>query len=152
MVFKQEDFNNIGVMAVHCNDNKLQIAIDEAFNFDLCIVFKDCHIPIKRMILKVLEYDYELPDNPIEPPTEIEKSLVFGNSFEHDDKPYDNMGLKKGLLYYSYARYLTINGWNDSATGMKDKNFSFSVPKSQQEIEQFANKYRNMAKVAMLNT
>lgn len=136
-----EDFEFLGVLAPNCDKPKLAIAIKEALDFDLKPVFKDCDISAKLLLLKVVNYQ-----DGDEEPTKHEKDLVDGIFFEHENKHYENLGLKRGLIYYAYARYYMINGINDSSTGMVTKTNTFSMPKTQSELEQVANKYRNLGR------
>lgn len=148
-VLTQKDFENYGVVADHCDNKKLNIAINEALDFDLCSVFKKCEVEIKVLIKNVLLYD---PESEGIPPTEFETALVNGNIFSHDSRNYENLGLKRGLIYYAYARYLLINELNDSAVGNKTKDFSFSIPKTANELEQMSNKYRNLGKACFVSS
>lgn len=149
VILKAEDFKGVGLVANNCNRDKLNIAVNEALDFDLCYEFRKCHIEVKKLIKKVLLYDSETEENS---PTEYEINLVNGNYFTENDKSFENLGLKRGLICYAYSRYLLLNEFNDSAVGQKTQNFQLSVPKSYQELKSMSDKYRNMAKVAMLST
>ena len=149
VVLKPEDFINLGLVAPNCKIEKLNIAINEALDFDLCYAFEKCHIEVKQLIKKVLLYN---PESEEPAPTEYEIKLVNGVVFTENDKTFENLGLKRGLIYYAYSRYLLINEFNDTATGQKTQNFQFSVPKTYQELKSMSDKYRNMAKAAMLST
>ena len=37
-------------------------------------------------------------------------------------------GIRDLLAYYSYSRYVIINGYSDTATGLKQKTDSFTLP------------------------
>lgn len=149
VVLKREDFIDLGLVATNCNGQKLNISINEALDFDLCYTFEKCHIEVKQLIKKVLLHNEESEQ---EAPTEYEVKLVNGNIFTENGKTFENLGLKRGLIYYAYSRYLLINEFNDSAVGQKTQNFQFSVPKTYQELKSMSDKYRNMAKAAMLST
>jgi len=127
----QADFSCIGQMAIHCDKEKLCIAIDEAINFDINPLLCDCYSDVD-----------ENWDDPYEP----FNSLINGGTYEDcQEKERHHLGIKRVLVYFSYARYLMINSWNDTPNGHVTKNNPFSIPKPLKEIESFSNRYRDMA-------
>jgi len=83
-----------------------------------------------------------------------EKSFLLNGGIYTDclgkQRPFE--GVYKIMAYYSYARYIVLNGFNDTATGMVTKTNDFSIPKTLKELEQFADKYRNMGKISFERT
>lgn len=127
----QADFSAIGQLAKHCNKDKLTVAIEEAIEFDLKPLLCGFFADVKE------NFDSE------EEPWTL---LIGGESYEDcNGKTREHKGLKRALLYFIYARYVILNGFDDTATGMVQKTNDFSLPKPLKELEQFANKYRNMA-------
>jgi len=147
------DFKNLGIVAQHCDNEKLNIAIEEALDFDLCTTFKDLGVQIKIMINEVLSH--ALPSHGgfvhQEGATAYWDKVVKGNVYTKDEKPKENLGLKRGVVYYAYSRYLVLSSFSDSASGFVSKNNDFSIPKPLKEVEQQANKYRNMGKACFLS-
>lgn len=126
----QQDFNEIGQLATHCDNKKLQIAVNEAITFDmeglLCGFWDD------------VEQNWTSTDD-------IWTELINGTSYEGcGEKTRKHLGLKKVLLYYAYARYVVLNNWNDTANGHVTKTNDFSIPKPLKELEAFSSKYRSM--------
>ena len=130
ILITQKDFEEIGQLAVHCDKEKLDIAIHESMIFDfepfLCENFTDV---------------YENWDS-------LEsawKDLICGSSYVGcSERNMRHLGLKRMLLYYIYARYTVLNNYNDTPNGSVTKTNDFSIPKPLKEIEQFADKYRSM--------
>lgn len=134
-----EDFECIGNVAKHCDLQKLCIATEEARIFDLIPLF-------------CFDFVADILENwNVTPKTEgYEKyrDLICGGNYTHDGKTYLNMGLKSVWVYYSYARYLLINQFNDTANGTVTKQNEFSIPTPLKEITDFSNKYRAMGREA----
>lgn len=127
----QFDFSLIGQLAVHCDKDKLDIAIEESIIFDF--------EPILCNMFGLVSENWN--DN-----SDKWKNLINGTSYTGcNDNLQRHLGLKRMLLYYIYARYVVLNSFNDSANGLVMKSNDFSIPKPLKEIEQFADKYRSMA-------
>ena len=147
------DFDCIGDVAKHCDLKKLCIATEESRIFDLIPLF--CFDFVSD-VLNNWNIPETLPAPTEENPTatipnpDFEKyqALICGGSYTHDGKTYLNMGLKSVWVYYSYARYLLINQFNDTANGTVTKQNEFSIPTPLKEITDFSNKYRAMGKDA----
>ena len=133
------DFNCIGDVAAHCDLQKLCIASDEAKNFDLIPLFCFDFINdvLKNWKLESTDLNYEKY-----------QKLICGCSFEINGKAHQNFGLKKVWVYYSYARYLLLNQYNDTANGTVQKQNEWSIPTPIKDITAFSNKYRDMGKEA----
>lgn len=132
MITKQ-DFSCIGNVAKHCDLEKLQIAIEEAKNFDLIPLF--CFDFVNDVLGNWTNKEYQ--------------PLINGGAFSSCGGKDDlNHGLKKVWVYYAYARYLLINRLNDTPNGMVGKTNDFSVPTPLEEITDFSNKYRAMGREA----
>lgn len=139
------DFNCVGDVAKHCDLPKLCIAEDEAINFDLNGLFCDFWNDILRMWKEVDDFDAD-PQNQKPNDYDINKKLIYGGSFEGCNGRLSNhLGVKRILIYYTYARYVLINGFNDTANGQVTKDNEFTIPKTIKELEFFADKYRTMA-------
>lgn len=143
-ILNKSDFNCVGNVAQHCELPKLCIAEDEAMIFDLGGLFCDFWNDILKYWKEVDDYDAdpesEKPDN-----YDLNKNLIYGGTFEGCNGNNSNhLGIKRILIYYSYARYLLINGFNDTPNGNVTKDNEFTIPKSIKEIELFADKYRTM--------
>lgn len=140
----QSDFNCVGNVAIHCNLPKLCIAEDEAIIFDMNQLFCDFWIDIVKYWKEVDDYD----KNPIgEKPLnyDLNKNLIYGETFTGcNGNTSNHLGIKRTLIYYAYSRYITINGFTDTANGGVTKTDEFTIPKTIKELEMFADKYRTM--------
>ena len=145
-------YNCIGILAKHCDLNKLCVAENEASNFDLAELFCDFWMEIEAIATEVEAYiaDNELP----EPNNYAEKTFLLngGTYLDCSEKQRPFEGIYKIMAYYSYARYIVLNGFNDTATGMVTKTNEFSIPKTLKELEAFADKYRTMGLISFERT
>jgi len=145
-------YNCIGILAKHCDLSKLCVAENEASNFDLAELFCDFWTEIEAIALEVEAYiaNPELP----EPTNYTEKTFLLNGGVYLDcsekQRPFE--GVYKIMAYYSYARYIVLNGFNDTATGMVTKTNDFSIPKTLKELESFADKYRTMGLISFERT
>lgn len=145
-------YNCIGILAKHCDLSKLCVAENEASNFDLAELFCDFWLEIEAISNEVQAYilDPELP----EPTNYTEKTFLLNGGVYLDcsekQRPFE--GIYKIMAYYSYARYIVLNGFNDTATGMVTKTNDFSIPKTLKELESFADKYRTMGLISFERT
>lgn len=149
------DFNCIGQVAAHCDNEKLCIAIGEAQEFDLSELFCGFWDTIVEIWEELEAYDAaviaceEDPEctTPPTPPENLEekRSLICGGEFTGcNDRTRRHMGVKRILVYYAYSRYIVINGFSDTASGMVRKTNEFSIPTPLKEMQSFADKYRTM--------
>lgn len=159
------DFACIGDVAAHCDTNKLCIAINEAQDFDLAQLFGDEWVDVLAIFDEVNDYQtayaaylIELaaceadpecttpPEAPVPPDDyDIKQNLICGGEFTTcNDKTRLHKGVKNMLVYYSYSRYLIINGMSDTAAGTVKKTNEWSLPTPLKELQNFADKYRNM--------
>lgn len=145
-------YNRIGILAKHCDLNKLCVAENEASNFDLAELFCDFWMEIETIANEVEAYiaDPQLP----EPTNYAEKTFLLngGTYLDCSEKQRPFEGIYKIMAYYSYARYVVLNGFNDTATGMVTKTNEFSIPKTLKELESFADKYRTMGRISFERT
>lgn len=133
---KVEDFRCVGIIAKHCDLEKLCIAIEEAKNFDIIPLF--CY----DFVNDVLE-NWNLEES--NPDYSKYQQLICENTYQGcSGKSALNIGLKKVWVYYAYARYLLINGYNDTANGLVQKTNEFSLPTPLKEVTDFSNKYRKI--------
>lgn len=152
MNLSQSQYNCIGILAKHCDLTKLCVAENEASNFDLAELFCDFWMEIEAIANEVEAYiaDPELP----EPTNYAKKSFLLNGGVYLDcsekQRPFE--GVYKIMAYYSYARYIVLNGFNDTATGMVTKTNEFSIPKTLKELEAFADKYRTMGHISFERT
>lgn len=133
------DIEAIADLAVHCDLKKLNIAIEEARIFDLSKLFCDFWEDVVEIMDKVEAND------PLDLPTDKEIELVDGGSFTNcKGKVLQQYGVKRIWAYYAYARYLMLNGFNDTPNGNVEKTNNFSLPKPLKEVKDFSDKYRTM--------
>lgn len=124
------DFTVIGQVAKHCNLEKLQIAINEAILFDL------------KPLLCGLFFDVDVNwDSEDEIWTDIIEPLEFTGC---NDRQYSHQGLKNVIIRYAYARYIIINGLDDTPNGGVTKTNEWSIPKPFNDLKQISDRYRNM--------
>jgi len=154
MTLQQSQYNCIGIVAKHCDLLKLCIAENEASDFDLAELFCDFWIDIEAIDIEIRAYDDAPEPKPPVPENYTEKkALLDGGTYtdcSEKQRPFE--GIYAILARYSYSRYIILNGFSDTATGMVQKTNEFSIPKSLKELEQFADKYRNMAKISFDRT
>lgn len=147
-------YNCIGQIAQHCDLAKLCIAENEASNFDLGELFCDFWAEIEAINEEIKAYDSAPDPKPTIPVNYNEKKALLdgGNYTDCSDRSRPFEGIYKIMVYYSYSRYLIINGFNDTPTGNASKTNEFSIPKTLKELELFADKYRNMGKISFERT
>ena len=129
------DFENIGLVATHCDLKKLNIAIEESKNFDLVPLF--CFELVQDIL------------NNWETENSKYSELINGCNYEdYSGILQQNMGFKELWKYYAYARYMLINQFNDTANGAVRKQNEWSIPTPLKEVNDISNKYRNMGQIA----
>lgn len=147
-------YNCIGLVAQHCDTRKICIAENEASDFDLAELFCDFWADIEGFAQEVRTYDDAQEPKPVQPTNYKEKKeLLEGGVYldcQQKQRPFG--GVYDILVRYSYSRYIILNGFNDTSTGFKEKTNDFSIPKTIKELEQFSNKYRDMAKISYERT
>jgi len=152
MNLQPTQYNCIGILAKHCDLSKLCVAENEASNFDLAELFCDFWMEIEDIVKEIELYD--LNSSLPEPENYTEKTFLLNGGVYLDcsekQRPFE--GIYKIMAYYSYARYIVLNGFNDTATGMVTKTNEFSIPKTLKELESFADKYRTMGKISFERT
>lgn len=126
----KEDFYPIGQVAKHCNLEKLQIAINESIMFDLKPLLCDLFIEVNENWDDTEGIWFDI----IEP-------LEFEGC---NGKQKTHQGLKNVLIRYAYARYIIINGFDDTPNGGVTKNNDWSIPKPYSDLKQVSERYRNM--------
>lgn len=154
MNLQSNQYNCLGIIAKHCDTSKLCIAENEASNFDLAELFCDFWVEIEAIAIEVQAYDNAPEPKPEQPANyEEKKSLLEGGNYtDCSDKLRPFEGIYKTLAYYSYSRYIVLNGFSDTPNGLVQKTNEFSIPKSLKELEMFADKYRNMGKISFERT
>lgn len=129
------DFKGVGQVATHCDLPKLNIAIEQAIEFDLG--------PILCNLFGLVDAEWRQNEGPI-------KDLVCGSTYKncggYDTK---HAGLRKVLVYFAYARYRVINAENDTPNGAVTKQNDWSIPKPLAEIKAMSSMYKNMGAVTM---
>lgn len=149
------DFSCVGVIANHCDNNKICIAENEAINFDVSNLFCECWNSVLLIWEEVDSYlaaaaacesDPDCNTPPVPPENySLKYQLIYGGSYlSCKDNVMTSEGVKKCLIYYTYSRYLLINSINDTATGMNYKNNDFATNIPIKDLESIADKYRNM--------
>lgn len=149
-----QQYNCIGILAKHCDLSKLCVAENEASNFDLAELFCDFWVEIEQIEAEVKTYDDAQEPKPTPPENYAEKkALLYGGNYTYcGDKLRPFEGVYKIMAYYSYARYVMLNGFNDTATGLVQKTNEFSIPIDQKALNNFADKYRNMGLISFERT
>lgn len=132
------DFTIIGQVALHCDQRKLDIAINEAIQFDL------------RPLL--CDFFYTLNDNWDNVTRRWTELIEGGNYLNCNDNNVSFMGMKKSLVYFAYSRYIIINSFDDTPNGQVTKTNQFTIPKPLKEMEAYATKYKNMGMIALKDT
>lgn len=149
-----QQYNCIGILAKHCDLSKLCVAENEASNFDLAELFCDFWIEIEQIDTEVKAYDDTPEPKPTPPVNYTEKKILLDGGTYTDCggklRPFE--GIYKTMAYYSYARYVMLNGFNDTATGLVQKTNEFSIPIDQKALNNFSDKYRNMGLISFERT
>lgn len=128
----KSDFGGLGKIATHCNTEKLQISINEAIEFDLHPILCDFFYAVDDHWNDTSGAYYDLING-------SEYINCKGNLVRH-------AGLKQVLAYFSYARYIVINNFDDTPNGQVTKDNAWSIPKPLNELQNFSTKYSNMAR------
>lgn len=154
MNLQSNQYNCLGIIAKHCDTSKLCIAENEASNFDLAELFCDFWVEIETFADEVQAYDNAPEPKPDQPENYTEKKALLegGDYSDCSEKLRPFEGIYKTLAYYSYSRYIVLNGFSDTPNGLVQKTNEFSIPKSLKELEMFADKYRNMGKISFERT
>lgn len=159
----QTDFKCVGLVAKHCDLEKLNIAIEESKQFDMIPLF--CFEFVHDLLVNWHKSSLTLPNpnfNPLQPvsvsnpitianPNFDQKynKLIEGGTFtDSGSQMQQNLGFKRVWVYYSYARYQLISPYSDTPNGLVGKKNEFSLPIPLGEITAFSNKYRSMGKQA----
>lgn len=147
-------YNCIGILAKHCDLSKLCVAENEASSFDLAELFCDFWVEIENINSEIIAYDDAPEPKPPLPGNYTEKKTLLegGNYTDCGDKLRTFEGIYKIMAYYSYARYIMLNGFNDTPTGLVQKTNEFSIPISQKDLNNFSDKYRNMGLISFERT
>lgn len=152
MNLQPHQYNCIGILAKHCDLSKICVAENEASNFDLYFLFCDFWFEIEEILSELKKYEEcgegQEPEN-----YQIKKALFEGGHYidcRGKKKFFD--GVFKTMAYYSYSRYIILNGFNDTANGLVTKSNEFSIPKSLKELESFSDKYREMGLISFERT
>ena len=134
MIFiTEQDMRGIGQLAIHFDTDKFNIAQNHAKLHDLKPKLCDLYY--------VLEVEGGWESNDV-----IYQTIVNRQDYQNcNGNTVEHMGLKYVLAYFTYSRYLIINGFNDTPNGEVTKTNPFSIPKPIKDIELYANKYRDMA-------
>lgn len=150
----QYQYNCIGTVAKHCDNSKLCVAENEASNFDLAELFCDFWVEIEQINDEIIAYDNAQPQPPEPPVNYAEKKALLdgGNYTDCGGKLRPFEGVYKIMAYYSYARYVMLNGFNDTATGLVQKTNEFSIPIDQKALNNLSDKYRNMGLISFERT
>lgn len=131
----KSDFEFIGLVASHCDQRKLDIAIEESIQFDLKPLLCDFFFDV----------DEKWTDN--DPKWVI---LIGGGNYTNcRENEVKILGLKKALTYLAYARYVLINSSDDTPNGLVTKDNNFSIPKPLKEIESVSTRYKNMGIISI---
>lgn len=131
IVLTADSMKTVGEMAFHEDKDKLDIAVNEAVLFDMPILFGNYWSVIEEKWLSQ-KSDWV--------------NLIDGSDFICGNSNRSHRGVREVLKYYVYARYIVLNGFNDTPSGHVTKTNPFSIPKSLKDLEHFALKYRNMGK------
>lgn len=156
-MLQPSDYSPFGIVATHCDLRKLEIAENEAYRFDVSELFCDTWDEIIEIWDELIAYDACVADPeciPVVPVNLAEKrSLIYGGEYTGcNGKTRKHYGVKDILIYYSYARYVILNGFNDTATGVVKKTNEFSIPTPLGELKDYADKYRNMGRISFNRT
>lgn len=147
------DYNDIGIVAKHCDLKKLNIAEKQAMDFDLSQLYCDEWFDLLEIWKGIIAYDAAPTVLPMPLNYAVNKKLIYGGDYLNcKDKTRYNEGIKTVLAYYSYSRYIILNGFNDTPVGVVTQTNEFSLPKPLKELENFADKYRNMGKLVFERT
>jgi len=159
----QEDYVCIGVIAKHCDNTKLCVAENQSLEFDLPGLYCDFWTTVLDIWNEINAYriylaECETDPDCITPPTEptnydLKVKLIFGGEYATcNGKTRKQGGVKKVITYYSYARYVMTNVFNDTATGLVQKTNEFSIPIDPKALKDLSNEYRNFGFITFNET
>lgn len=145
---QRTDFDTIGDVARHCDLNKLQIAINEAIEFDLKPLLCSLYYDVNDNWIGSGDFnaDFNLDfDTGTSMPEEY-LNLIYPHEYvDCRDRKSSHSGLKQILTRYSYARYVILNPFSDTPNGGVSKTNTFSIPKPYADLKQVSDRYRSMA-------
>lgn len=158
-LISEKDFKKIGQLSNSCDYEKLNIAIQEAQDFDLRELFCEWWDDFEQ-VFKSRDFNKDFNDDfnsynvlfdfSKKNLDVVEKAVFFDNLMNGgtyvgcNGKNRTHYGIKRIVAYYAYSRYVIINPFNDTPVGMKAKTNTFSIPIPLKELEAFSNKYRAM--------
>lgn len=162
-MLSQSDYNTIGIVAKHCDNQKLTVAETEARKFDLASLYCDFWTDLWDIWNEVVNYQTALAvceanpdcDTPPAIPTDytLKLNLIEGGEYTNcQSKVRTHDGVRNVLAYYSYSRYTIINSINDTPTGLVNKNNDFSTQIPLKEREMLADHYRTMGRITFEGT
>lgn len=127
-----QDLKEVGQISSNCDRKKIKIAENEAFDFDLTPLI-DC-------------YSNEIKENWNEEEG-IWRDIINPLNFDVNNcsKCGYHKGLKKVLAYFTFARYMILNQFNDTPNGNVSKRIDFSLPTSMELLKDRSGAYRQMA-------
>lgn len=159
ILIEQKDFECIGEVARHCDLSKLCIAIGEAKEFDMSELFCDFWTTILDIWDEIDLYQTALSEYndcvdaggvdcivPVEPiDYDLKLNLICGGSFQScNGKLRNHLGIKRIWVYYSYAKYVQVNQFDDTPNGLVNKTNDFTVQVQQPALNQVSDRYRSM--------
>src|SRR5690625_7598200 len=116
----KQDFNCVGLVARHCNNEKLCIAIDEAKMSDFIPLICELAGDVKSHRSEISGDFYD---------------LINGSDYtDCGGNTVHKIGLKSVLVYYAYARYVMINNFDDTQQGFETKTNDISIPKTLKKV------------------
>lgn len=154
MNLQPQQYSCIGVVAKHCDLNKLCIAENEATTYDLSELFCDYWLDIEAINNEIIAYDNAPEPKPTKPDNyDLKKELLNGGFYldcQQKKRPFE--GIYSIFARYAYSRYVMLNGFNDTPNGVVQKTNEFSIPQDDKALSRFADKYRNMGLISFQRT
>lgn len=147
-------FESVGQVAKHCNFEKMKIAIDEAWQFDLLPLICPYENDFITHWFEGMAGDFNSDFNqdfsitPIPFSSPLWEDILEGSSFTNCSGDIKSqVGARKILAYFAYSRYVVINEFDDTPNGAVTKKNDFSIPKDEKTIRNYSDRYQNMAMV-----
>lgn len=134
-----QDLRKVGDVAQDCDLRKVNEAIEQALEFDLsellCGLFFD--------VEKYLRTDEEAPEDIA--------NLINRTYFDACNGRMYHVGLRHVVSLFAYSRYLRINQYHDSHSGMTVKRADWADIIGKNDLKNYANPYFQQAKQAFKN-
>lgn len=131
---------DVADVAQDCDLTKINEAINQAIEFDLSDLLCGLFFDVEKYLRDITE-----------DPSEDIKNLLEKHYFDDCNGTKYHLGLIHVASLFAYARYVQINAYHDSHSGITHKRADWANFTSGKELTNYANPYFQQAKSAFRN-